>query len=437
MRLSTRAALAASMSAVVALLVAWAASSIMPAYAAYALALLIAIPLIVWGAFRIERYVARSMSGLDDGLRAFRDSDFAMRLATAGEDEVANVKRVYNDVADVLRAQRADVYQKELMLDMILQRTPVAVLLINAADRIVYSNSAARELFSEGRRMDGHRFRDFVEKVAEPLREVLVSHEDALVTVPGADQDETIHVAQRGIRINTQEHRLVLVERLTAELRRQEVSVWKKAIRVLNHELNNTVAPISSLVHSAKLAQSMPDRRHRLEEIYETIEERLAYLKSFLESYAKFARLPTPKKEPTRWEDVLADVRALYDFRVEGDPREEAMIDRAQFQQVLINLVKNAHESGSDPDDVVVAIQRVPDGTVVRVCDSGRGMAEDVMRQALLPFYSTKPGGSGVGLALCNEIVEAHGGRMRLQRREEGGTVVTCWVPSTRTHPAS
>lgn len=430
MRLSTRTALFLFGSVAAALAVAWLASLILPMYAAAALALLVVVPLILWSAARVQHYVVHAMTGLDDGLRAFRDSDFAMRLTADGQDEVANVKRVYNDVADVLRAQRTDIYQKELLLDMILQRTPVAVLLINAADRIVYSNSAARELFAAGGRLDGSRFADVLARVAEPVREVLHSRDDALVTVPGNDQDETVHVAQRSFRINTQEHRLVLVERLTAELRRQEVTVWKKAIRVLNHELNNTIAPISSLVHSARLAQANPSRQHRLEEIYETIEERLAFLKSFLESYAKFARLPAPEKERTRWAEILADVRALYDFRVQGDPEAEAVIDRAQLQQVLINLVKNAHESGGDPDEVTVAIQRAPDGTLIRVCDRGRGMPEEVMRQALLPFYTTKPGGSGVGLALCNEIIEAHGGRMRLQRREEGGTVVTCWLPA-------
>jgi signal transduction histidine kinase len=106
------------------------------------------------------------------------------------------------------------------------------------------------------------------------------------------------------------------------------------------------------------------------------------------------------------------------------------LADRAQMQQVLINLVKNAHESGSAPSEIVVAVHRNHDGIVVRVSDRGTGMSEEVLRHALVPFYTTKPAGSGLGLALCNEIIEAHGGRLRLQATAGGGAVVTCWLPS-------
>lgn len=390
---------------------------------AAAIALFLAVPLFLWTTGRIVHAVEWPLIALDDGLRAFRDGDFSMRLASRGGDRIANIKQLYNAVADLLRAQRNDVFQKELLLDTILQRTPVAVVLVTANDRIVYSNAAAREMFAG--RLDGHRFREIVDRLAAPMREAIAAGGDAIIPL----EEETFHLSQRTFHLNTIEHRLVLVERLTAELRRQEIAVWKNAIRVINHELNNTIAPISSMIHSARIAQERPDRRHHLPEIYATIEERLAFLRGFLESYAQFARLPSPSKQRAQWAPILDDVRAIYDFEVQGNAREEALVDPAQMQQVLINLVKNAHESGSDPSEIVVSIQRAIDGTVLRVLDRGRGMSEDVMRQALIPFYTTKPGGSGLGLALCNEIVEAHGGRMRLQAREGGGTVVTCWVP--------
>jgi nitrogen fixation/metabolism regulation signal transduction histidine kinase len=435
LRLSTRILAALTLNALIAFVTAFLALHIgralgMPEIAGWALAMMVTIPFVLWNARWLSRYVTQALNGLEDGLRAFRDADFSMRLAAPDRDEVTRVKRLYNEVADLLRAQRTDVYQKELLLDTILQRTPLAVLLVDAGQRVAYSNAAARELLAGGRRLDGQRFLDVREQLAAPMRDALAATGDAIVTVRTAEQDETFHLSQRTFRLNTLEHRLVLIERLTTELRRQEVAVWKKAIRVINHELNNTIAPISSLFHSAKLAQSM-ERQDRLGEIYETIEERLAFLRSFLESYAQFARLPLPKREQTSWREILDDVRALYEFRTEGEVAAKVLADRAQMQQVLINLVKNAHESGSAPSEIVVAVQRNHDGIVVRVSDRGAGMTGEVLRQALVPFYTTKPAGSGLGLALCNEIIEAHGGRLRLQATVGQGTMVTCWLPAS------
>lgn len=387
-----------------------------------AAAIVVTIPVLIWSAHTIIRRVTEMHEVLSSALSAFRDGDFSLRLTGYGDRELAELKRLYNELADTVRDDRRELHEKEILLDTILQRTPVAVVLLNEANRVVYSNAAARELLSAGARLNGHVLDDL--SLAAPLRDALASPDDSIFS----HDDEMFHLNQRVFHFNAQRHRLLLVERLTPELRRQELVVWKKAIRVINHEINNTVAPISSLFHSARRAQSMPEHRHRLDEIYGLIEERLAFLQNFLDAYAEFARLPAPRKERTAWTDVLAPVETLYPFRVDGSPQLECDMDRSQMQQVLINLVRNAHESGTDPDEVVVSIHRNGNNCVLRVLDRGRGMSEEVIRQALVPFYSTKPGGSGVGLALCNDIIEAHGGRMRLQAREGGGTVVTCWL---------
>jgi two-component system, NtrC family, nitrogen regulation sensor histidine kinase NtrY len=378
---------------------------------------------LLWSAHLIIGSIRELHEDLGNALRATRDGDHSLRLVVRGDREVAELKRLYNELADAIRVDRAEIHNKEILLDTILQRTPVAVVLLNAAERVIYSNTAARELLAAGARLDGHTLYEIAQNVNPSLRDAFAAPADAIFNV----DDETFHLSQRVFRLNTQQHRLILLERLTPELRRQEVAVWKKAIRIINHEINNTVAPISSLFHSARRAQEMPEHRHRLGEIYELIEERLEFLRQFLDAYAQFARLPEPHKERTAWSAVLDAVRTLYAFEIEGNAQLEAMIDRTQMQQVLINLVKNAHESGSD--EVTVSVQRTGEDCVLRILDRGRGMPDEVMRQALVPFYTTKPGGSGLGLALCNEIIEAHGGRMRLAAREGGGTVVTCWVP--------
>ena len=425
MRFSTRVTAVFALTAAVSFAAGFISHRMFPYPPFWLLAALVAVPFVIFSARSITRRLTILHEDLGNALRAARDGDLGLRLVVRGDREIAELKRLYNELADAVRAESYDVHNKEILLDTILQRTPIAVVLLNAAGRVIYSNTSARELIANGNRIDGRLFDDIMAGVDPALRELLATGDDALFNVA----DETFHISQRLFRIHTQEHRLILLERLTPELRRQEVSVWKQAIRVMNHEINNSIAPISSLFHSARRAQEMPEHRHRLDEIYGLIEERLQVLRDFLEGYAQFARLPEPHKERTAWRDVFEAARALYPFAIEGDPTLEANVDRTQMQQVVINLVKNAYESGSAPEEVVVSLQRAGNDCVLQVLDRGRGMPDDVMRQALIPFFTTKPTGTGLGLALCNEIVEAHGGRMRLAGREGGGTVVTCWVP--------
>jgi nitrogen fixation/metabolism regulation signal transduction histidine kinase len=392
-------------------------------------ALLLAIGVAAWSAHLVTRRVTRTMMVVANGVRGLRENDLSLRLAASGNDEVSELITLYNDVAEVLRTQRSNLYQRELLLDTILQGSPMAVVLTNPADRVVFANTAARVLLADGRRFEGRRFGEIVAELPVSMREIVQCGEEAIFTLRGDDRDETFHFVRRVFYLNTQRHTLTMLQRLTAELRRQELDVWKRVIRTINHELNNTIAPVSSLFHSARAVQRKPEHAHKLDEIYDTIEERLAFLREFLESYAQFARMPLPRKETASWQALLDDVRVLYPFREEGRAPATGVFDRAQLQQVLINLLKNAHESGSDPEEIVVAVTPVSGGTTFRVLDRGSGLTDDALRMALLPFHSTKTDGTGIGLALSNEIIEAHGGRLAIQRREGGGTVVTCWLP--------
>jgi signal transduction histidine kinase len=220
---------------------------------------------------------------------------------------------------------------------------------------------------------------------------------------------------------------LCIANRLTPELRRQEVEVWKRAIRVLNHELNNSFAPIRSLFHSARALRDRPEQLHRLDEINAAVEERLDYLQRFLDGYSQFARLPKPRREQVPWLELLESVQRIVPFRIAPPlPEHAGFIDRTQIEQVVINLVKNAADAGSEAE---VSVQRRAGGSVLTVSDRGEGMTDETITRALLPFWSTRLGGSGLGLPLCNEIVDAHGGHLRIGRREGGGTVVSCWLP--------
>ena len=201
-------------------------------------------------------------------------------------------------------------------------------------------------------------------------------------------------------------------------------------IRVISHELNNSLAPVGSLVNSASELLRR-GQTERLPDILATIGERTHHLQSFIEGYAKFAKLPAPRREIIPWPRFVDGLRSQIAFGLAGPlPEEPVSFDVAQMEQALFNLLKNAHESGSKPEDVCLAVRRISGGFVMEVQDRGHGMTDTVMSNALVPFYSTKRSGTGLGLALAREIIEAHGGRITISNREGGGIAVGLVLPS-------
>jgi len=201
-------------------------------------------------------------------------------------------------------------------------------------------------------------------------------------------------------------------------------------IRVVAHELNNSLAPITSLAHSGRDLADGPEAA-RLARVFSTIEERASHLATFIDGYARFAKLPRPRPAEVAWQRLLAGLGDSLSFRVlQPVAARPGWADAAQIEQVLINLVKNAIESGSPEDDVTIAVQEREGGVALEVGDRGSGLTDEVLADALLPFYSTKPKGTGLGLTLCREIVDAHGGRLSIANRDGGGALVTVWLPS-------
>ena len=379
---------------------------------------------------------------LEGTVASYRDGDFSFSLHWPQNDELADLIAAHNDLGKVLREQRLGLVQRELLLDTMVQNTPVAMLLVTdfatradapaatSAGTIVYANLAARQLLSEGRKLEGHQLGGILETASPALKEALARGGDGLFTAGESEDEEVYHLARSTFTLNGRRHELLLLRHLTLELRRQEVQTWKKVIRVISHELNNSLAPLASLAHSgAELVRR--GQTERLPQILQTIGERTRHLETFILGYARFAKLPSPRLDAVPWQvfvDRLADQVA---FRVVGEmPQEPAWIDAAQMEQALLNLLKNAHESGSAPCDVELHVRRVQDAVRIDVLDRGTGMSDTVLTNALVPFYSTKRSGTGLGLALAREIAEAHGGRILLSNRDGGGLAVTLILPA-------
>jgi nitrogen fixation/metabolism regulation signal transduction histidine kinase len=394
-----------------------------------AAALLAVLPPFILITSRLFNRWSQSIRAVTDAIGSLRDRDFSVSVTPTGPDEIGDLTEMYNSLGDNLRKERLNLYQRELLLDTVVQTTPLALVLTNANDAIVFGNIAARQLFRAGRKIEGLKFETLLAQAPEPMREAVAGGTDTLFTVNEGVDAEIFHVSHRPFTLNNQPHRLLLFKQLTREMAAQEVAIWKKVIRVIAHELNNSLAPITSLAHSGQMLVGEPNAE-RLARVFSTIEERASHLATFIDGYARFAKLPRPRPAAIAWGHLLLGLKGSLSFRVlEPLPRSEGWLDAPQMEQVLINLIKNAIESGSPEDEVTLGVLERHGGVALEVSDRGSGLTPEVLRDALLPFYSTKPKGTGLGLTLCREIVDAHGGRLSIANREGGGAVVTVWLP--------
>ncbi|WP_454257364.1 sensor histidine kinase [Pseudoxanthomonas mexicana] len=400
------------------------------------LSAIIVLPLAAWAIHRglhSTRSLFRALSG---SVNSYRDGEYNFGIHWQGSDELAELVRSHAALGEVLREQRQTLVQRELLLDTMVQNTPVAMLLVapggDGVRRVVFANVAARKLLHGGWKLEGQDYDSLLSASPVEMREALARSGDSLFAIGSEEEDgeeQVYHLARRNFRLNGRPHELLLLRLLTNELRRQEVMTWKKVIRVISHELNNSLAPVASLAHSgAELVRR--GKHERLEEVFGTIEDRARHLEGFIRGYARFAKLPQPQLQTVHWRGFLEGLRRQIGFQLEmRDADVEGRIDLAQIEQALLNLLKNAHESGTSADGVSVRVSRLPGWVRIEVMDRGTGMNDAVLQNALVPFYSTKRNGTGLGLALTREIIEAHGGRLSLHNRDGGGLCLAIQLP--------
>jgi len=372
---------------------------------------------------------------IEQVLLHYKDGEFSLRLPQQKNAQLQALADSFNDATEKMHQDRISLLQREFFLDRIFMTVSSALLLIDNRNKVVLCNPALYQLFNQAVSIKGVAIDTLLPTLSPALADALTQRQDVLFTLDGADDEPQIwSLTCEFFSLLGQEHCLYHFKQMTRTLSRAEVDTWKKVIRVLSHELNNSLAPISSLSHSGlqileRLSIPAADAT-LLHKIFATVSERTAHLNTFLSGYAQFARLPTPQPKPFLWAEFIDGLQSLIHFNLQEPlPDRLGYGDIPQLSQLLVNLIKNAQQSSSPMEAIKLEVVALGEWDKIIISDAGCGMSEEQLSQALLPFYTTKRDGTGLGLAICREIIDAHGGRIKLANRQEGGLQVTVWLP--------
>jgi nitrogen fixation/metabolism regulation signal transduction histidine kinase len=383
----------------------------------------------------LTRNLFRSLEFARAGLQLIKDHDFTSRLRPVGQPEVDHLIAAYNRMVDHLRDERARLQEQHHFLSHILRVSPSGIVILDFDRQVAAVNPAAERLLGcaaaavTARRLD---------ELPAPLGAAMAAlrpNESAIVSIDAARRVRCHHgtFIDRGFARS-----FLLIEELTEELRRAERGAYEKLIRVMAHEVNNSVTATTSLLQSSLTysAHLTPVDRADFEQAIGIVIGRTSQLNDFMRSFADVFRLPPPIKAPERVVPVLEANVALLSARPDAagvdwtwdvDDRAIAVaMDRRQMEHAFLNVLQNAVDAVAGRGRIAIRIRSGPAvRPVLTIEDSGPGIAPEAQANLFTPFFSTKPTGQGIGLTLVQEILSGHGFRYSLDSRPGGPTRFT------------
>ncbi len=390
-------------------------------------------------ALAVQARVVRPLQTMANLLSALREGDFSVRARGARRDQpLGDVLAEINTLSRTLQEQRLSALEATALLRTVMEEIEVAIFAFDSDGKLRLANHAGQILL--GKPAERILGRDAAEL---GMSECLVGDATRLLNTsfPGG-------VGRWGLRRSMfreggRPHHLVVIANLSRTLREEELRAWQRLVRVLGHELNNSLAPIKSIAGSLgtllKREKRAPDWEDDMRSGLEIIETRAEGLSRFMQAYARLARLPAPILSPCPVAALVSRVAALetrLPVKVAAGPDATVACDAAQIEQLLINLLKNAVDAtlevstaGATGTGVTISWKKLPGEIELAIEDNGPGIANP--GNLFVPFFTTKPEGSGIGLVLCRQIAENHRGSLTLENRETAtGSVARLRLPA-------
>lgn len=372
--------------------------------------------------------VIKPLNSIAGGMDLLRAQDFSSRLAPVGQQEADRIVQVFNRMMDQLKEERLRLREQNHFLDLLINVSPMGVVILTFDERIAMANKAALEFLGETSE------KAILNKTMTQLSSDLA---EELSRLP-KDATETIRLNDSHIyrcsRLSFVDHGFAhpffLIESLTSEVMKAEKKAYEKVIRMIAHEVNNTVAGTTSALETIDDALQTMEDTDDLREVMKVCIERSFNMSRFITNLANVVKIPEPQTEEVglnarveACKIFMENVCQHRNIKLHMELCEENPIvkmDTSLFEQVLINIIKNSAESIDEGGEIVIRTTASP--LMLEVCDNGKGISKEIESKLFTPFFSTKPNGQGIGLIFIREVLMKHGFSFSLRTYPDGIT---------------
>ena len=374
------------------------------------------------------RKVVKPLNSIAGGMDLLQAQDFSSRLSPVGQREADHIVSIFNRMMNQLKEERLRLREQNHFLDLLISVSPMGVIILTLDERISMANKAALEFLDEGTEEDimNKTMDELSGSLAEELNQI---PKDTTVTIRLSDSRiyrcSRLSFIDRGFA-----HPFYLIESLTSEVMKAEKKAYEKVIRMIAHEVNNSVAGITSTLDTIDDALQTIDDTEDIREVMKVCVERSYSMSRFITNFADVVKIPEPQKEEVHLNDRVTACKIFMenlcqnrDIDLHLELCEEnpvVSMDTSLFEQVLINIIKNATESIDTNGKIFIRTSASP--LMLEIGDTGKGISKEVETKLFTPFFSTKPNGQGIGLIFIREVLMKHGYTFSLRTYPDGIT---------------
>ena len=378
--------------------------------------------------FLFYRRIIKPLDIIGNGMELLKEQDFSSRLSRVGQKEADRIVDIFNKMMEQLKNERLHLREQNHFLDLLINASPMGVIMLNLDNEIISLNPAARKMFGQPLSVDfaGKSFTEIDSPLAVELVRIPL-YESQTVRLNDANIYKCTHSSfvDRGFH-----HSFYLVEILTQEVFKAEKKAYEKVIRMIAHEVNNTTAGITSTLDTLESTFSEMENTEDICDVLRVSIERCYSMSHFITNFADVVRIPEPQIRNHELNMVVTSCKRFMETVCQNRNIQIIMeldkvspvvrLDSSLFEQVLVNIIKNAAESIERDGKIYIRTSRNP--VCLEIADTGKGIDKETEKKLFSPFFSTKPNGQGIGLIFIREVLQKQNCSFSLRTYTDGLT---------------